>query len=113
MSRTLNPRIFLFITLLAVFLLSFNGVTTARSETKTQEHHVERGWCCHDGKVFPSSPEECRERRGQFFPTREEAEEHCREKHPEPGPGILKISDLKRPGWKKYSGKTVTIEVKI
>jgi hypothetical protein len=85
MSRTLNVRIFLFITVLAVFLLSFNGVTAARVEAKTHEFQEETGWCCHEGKVFPSNPEECRERRGQFFPTREEAEEHCREKHPETG----------------------------
>jgi hypothetical protein len=191
MSRTLNLRIFLFITVLAVILLSFNGVTAARVEAKTnefqvergwcchegkvfpsnpeecrerggqffhtkeeaeahcREKHPERGWCCHEGKVFPSSPEECRERGGQFFPTREEAEAHCRVKHPEPGwcclnrevfpaspreceerggrffatreeaeehcavrpgPGILQIPDLKRPGWEKYAGKTVTIE---
>jgi hypothetical protein len=85
MSRTLNSRIFLFFTMLAVILLSFNGVTAARVEAKTNEFQVERGWCCHEGKVFPSNPEECRERGGQFFPTREEAEAHCRLKHPEPG----------------------------
>ena len=152
MSRTLNPGIFLFIMVLAVFLLPLNGVIAARGETKTQELHVERGWCCHDGKVFPATPEECREHGGQFFPTREEAvehcrekphepgwcchdgevfpanpeecrergghffpsreeaEEHCREKPHEPGPGILQIPDLKRPGWEKYAGKTVTVE---
>jgi len=194
MSRTLNPRIFLLIMMLAVFLLPLNGVIAARGETKTQELHVERGWCCHDGKVFPATPEECHERGGQFFPskeeaeehcrekphepgwcchdgkvfpaspeecrehggqffpsreeaeehcrerprepgwcchegevfpanpeechergghffpTREEAEEHCREKPHEPGPRILQIPDLKRPGWQKYAGKTITIE---
>jgi cytochrome b involved in lipid metabolism len=85
MSRTLNSRIFLFITMLAVFLLSFNGVTAARIETKTYESQEERGWCCHEGKVFPAAPEECRERGGHFSPTREEAEEHCREKPHETG----------------------------
>jgi hypothetical protein len=85
MSRTLNPGIFLFITVMAVFILSFNGMTATRVETKTQEVHVERGWCCHEGEVFPATPEECREHGGQFFPTREEAEEHCREKPHEPG----------------------------
>ncbi|MGD2086654.1 MAG: hypothetical protein PVH61_10755 [Candidatus Aminicenantes bacterium] len=110
MSGTLNSRIFLFIMVLAVFLLSFNEVTTARVETKTYEVQVERVWCCHDGEVFQATPEECRERGGQFFPTREEAEEHCRERPHEPGTGILQIPDLKRPGWEKYVGKTVTTE---
>jgi hypothetical protein len=191
MSRTLNSRIFHFITMLAVFLLFFNGVNAGRVEAKNHESQVERGWCCHEGKVFPSTPEECRERGGQFFPTQEEAEKHCRIKHPGPGwcchegkvfpstpeecrerggqffptqeeaeehcrikhprpgwccldkevfpaspgeceerggrffaareeaeehcaagpgPGMLSIPDLKRPGWEKYVGKTVIIE---
>ena len=41
-----------------------------------------QGWCCKDGRIFPASVEECRERGGQFFSSREEAERLCREEQP-------------------------------
>jgi hypothetical protein len=60
-----------------------------REERPHPEEHPrpdepEQGWCCKDGEIFPTNEEECRERRGHFFPTREEAEEHCREERPHP-----------------------------
>ncbi|MGD2087817.1 MAG: hypothetical protein PVH61_16685 [Candidatus Aminicenantes bacterium] len=46
----------------------------------------EEGWCCKDGRVFPAAEEECRELRGHFFPSREQAEEYCQEERPQPMP---------------------------
>lgn len=37
----------------------------------------EQGWCCHEGKVFKSTGEECSRRGGEFFATKKEAKEHC------------------------------------
>jgi hypothetical protein len=37
----------------------------------------EQGWCCHDGKVFKSTGEECSQRGGKFFATKKEAIEAC------------------------------------
>jgi hypothetical protein len=54
--------------------------------TAPKSKKAARGWCCKDGRIFPVTKVECRERSGQFFHTREEAEEHCREDHPQPRP---------------------------
>lgn len=37
----------------------------------------ERGWCCHQGKVFESTEVECIRRGGRFFATKKEAKEDC------------------------------------
>ena len=37
----------------------------------------EQGWCCHKGKVFKSTGEECSKRGGKFFATKEEAKDEC------------------------------------
>jgi hypothetical protein len=37
----------------------------------------EKGWCCHEGKVFKSTREECRQRGGEFFYTKKEAKKQC------------------------------------
>jgi len=37
----------------------------------------EQGWCCHEGKVFKSTGEECSKRGGKFFATKKEAKEEC------------------------------------
>lgn len=37
----------------------------------------EQGWCCHEGKVFKSTGEECSKRGGKFFATKKEANEEC------------------------------------
>ncbi|HYR24107.1 MAG TPA: hypothetical protein VEP30_14410 [Chthoniobacterales bacterium] len=36
-------------------------------------------WCCINGQVVQTTPEECREREGQCYPTREEALRHCKD----------------------------------
>jgi probable HAF family extracellular repeat protein len=36
-------------------------------------------WCCINGEVIQTTPEECREREGQCYPTREEALQHCKD----------------------------------
>ena len=36
-------------------------------------------WCCINGQVVQTTPEECREREGQCYPTREEALQHCKD----------------------------------
>ena len=36
-------------------------------------------WCCINGQIIQATPEECREREGQCYPTREEAERHCKD----------------------------------
>ena len=36
-------------------------------------------WCCINGEVVQTTPEECREREGQCYPTREEALRHCKD----------------------------------
>jgi probable HAF family extracellular repeat protein len=36
-------------------------------------------WCCINGEVVQTTPEECREREGQCYPTREEALKHCKD----------------------------------
>ena len=39
-----------------------------------------QGWCCANGKVFPSTPQECeQQRRGFFSPAENEVHEHCRQ----------------------------------
>jgi hypothetical protein len=53
-------------------------------QERPRPEEPEEGWCCKDGRVFPATAVECREQRGQFFPTREEAEEHCRQERPRP-----------------------------
>lgn len=50
---------------------------------KPAQHTPIEGWCCRDGEVFPTSPEECEEMGGRFFHSREEAEEFCRAGKPE------------------------------
>jgi len=35
-------------------------------------------WCCINGEVVQTTPEECRDREGQCYPTREEALAHCK-----------------------------------
>ncbi len=107
MSATLKFRFFLILTVFSIFLLSFNGMAAARVETEKHEFHInpdakgvlsitssestressENGWCCHDGRVFPATEEECREKGGHFFPNREEAEKHCRGEQPHPEQG--------------------------
>lgn len=52
-------------------------------ERHHEEPGPERGWCCKDGEIFPASEEECHERGGRYFHSRDEAERHCGE----PGPG--------------------------
>jgi hypothetical protein len=51
-----------------------------------QPEEPEQGWCCKDGRVFPATEAECREQGGQFFYSREQAEEHCQEERPLPRP---------------------------
>ncbi len=36
-------------------------------------------WCCINGQVVQTTPEECREREGQCYPTQEEALRHCKD----------------------------------
>jgi hypothetical protein len=36
-----------------------------------------QGWCCHDGKIFKSTEEECSNRGGKFFTTKKEAKKEC------------------------------------
>src|SRR5437588_3348918 len=36
-------------------------------------------WCCINGQIVQTTPEECREREGQCYPTREEAARHCKD----------------------------------
>ncbi len=43
-----------------------------------------QGWCCLNGEIFLTTETQCRESKGTFFSTREEAEEHCREERPQP-----------------------------
>lgn len=37
----------------------------------------EQGWCCHEGKVFKSTREECSKRGGKFFAEKKEAKDEC------------------------------------
>jgi hypothetical protein len=47
-----------------------------------------QGWCCHEGKVFKSTGEECSKRGGKFFATKKEAKDEC---------GIPAAAFFKRP----------------
>ncbi|MCK5222105.1 MAG: hypothetical protein KAR14_11030, partial [Candidatus Aminicenantes bacterium] len=40
---------------------------------------AEKGWCCKDGYVFESTSDECKEKGGKFFLTKEEAIKYCEE----------------------------------
>lgn len=49
------------------------GVPAGQESTSPNE----QGWCCHEGKVFKSTWEECSQRGGEFFATKKEAKEQC------------------------------------
>jgi|GEM_PF-776643 len=87
MLGTLNFRIFFIVTVVAIVLLASNGIIVGQPVSASTENSFEEGWCCHNGRVFPATEEECREHGGHFFPNREEAERHCREERPYPEPG--------------------------
>ena len=57
----------------------------SKPKREAQAHQKEctpKGWCCLDGEIFPSTPEECKERGGQYYLTKEEAIRHQKECKP-------------------------------
>ncbi|MEA1934667.1 MAG: hypothetical protein U9N60_09620, partial [Thermodesulfobacteriota bacterium] len=67
-------------------VVSDQGVKSVRPLSSEELRSVtgwRLGWCCSQGRVFESSPEDCRQRRGSFYYDENEVRERCQ----------------KRPGW--------------
>jgi hypothetical protein len=53
------------------------GLSAAYAQPRTEDRDSQRGWCCLNERVNQSSWQECNKWGGQFFSTKEEAEELC------------------------------------
>jgi hypothetical protein len=59
---------------------------SSREEATRNCRPKETCWCCINGRVVQTTPEQCRQRGGQCFGSREEAARNCRREGQTPRP---------------------------
>ncbi|HLP59333.1 MAG TPA: hypothetical protein VK186_10910, partial [Candidatus Deferrimicrobium sp.] len=62
---------------LLVFGFSLVVAVIITTTTGLAVQEQEKGWCCLQGKVIPATIQECKEKGGNFFTGKEEAEKNC------------------------------------